>query len=103
VFILGVPIFDTTLVTLSRARRGLVPFASPGKDHTSHRLSNLGLGHKGAVLALYAAGAVSGGLSLVLSGVSSTAGGVIVAIAVVFAGAGIVALERVEFERQSRS
>jgi UDP-N-acetylmuramyl pentapeptide phosphotransferase/UDP-N-acetylglucosamine-1-phosphate transferase len=32
-FILGVPIFDTALVSISRARRGLVPFTSPGKDH----------------------------------------------------------------------
>ena len=41
VLILGVPIFDTTLVSISRARRGLLPFTSPGKDHTAHRLSNL--------------------------------------------------------------
>src|SRR5204862_1907360 len=34
VFVLAVPIFDTTLVTISRARRGLMPFSSPGKDHT---------------------------------------------------------------------
>src|SRR5271169_4291943 len=54
VLILGVPIFDTTLVSISRSRRGLLPFTSPGKDHTAHRLSNLGLGHRGAVLVLYA-------------------------------------------------
>src|SRR5580698_10177911 len=53
VLIVGVPIFDTTLVSISRARRGLLPFTSPGKDHTAHRLSNLGLGHRGAVLMLY--------------------------------------------------
>ena len=47
VLILGVPIFDTTMVSISRARRGLLPFTSPGKDHTAHRLSNLGLGHQG--------------------------------------------------------
>src|ERR1700675_730046 len=48
VLILGVPIFDTTLVSISRARRGLLPFTSPGKDHTAHRLTTLGLGHRGA-------------------------------------------------------
>src|SRR5450432_3113806 len=53
VLILGVPIFDTTLVSISRARRGLLPFTSPGKDHTAHRLANLGMGHRGAVLAMY--------------------------------------------------
>ena len=35
ILILGVPIFDTTLVSISRARRGLIPFTSPGKDHTA--------------------------------------------------------------------
>src|SRR5271168_2928877 len=48
--ILGVTIFDTTLVTISRSRRGLLPFATPGKDHAAHRLANLGMGHRGAVL-----------------------------------------------------
>src|SRR5580700_3711780 len=52
--ILGVPIFDTTLVSISRSRRGLLPFTTPGKDHTAHRLSNLGLHQRGAVLMLYA-------------------------------------------------
>ena len=33
VLILGVPIFDTTLVSISRSRRGLLPFTSPGKGH----------------------------------------------------------------------
>src|SRR2546429_865532 len=47
--ILGVAIFDTTLVTISRSRRGLLPFATPGKDHVAHRLANLGLGQRGAV------------------------------------------------------
>src|ERR1700681_889615 len=60
VLILGVTIFDTTLVTISRARRGLLPFATPGKDHAAHRLSNLGLGHRGSVLSLYLLGAFSG-------------------------------------------
>ena len=41
VLILGVPIFDTTLIVVSRIRRGLVPFASPGKDHAAHRLARI--------------------------------------------------------------
>src|SRR5260370_1394650 len=63
ILILGVTIFDTTLVTISRSRRGLLPFATPGKDHAAHRLSNLGLGHRGAVLTLYLLGAIGGGRS----------------------------------------
>src|SRR5579864_5919755 len=42
VLVLGATIFDTTLVTISRSRRGLLPFATPGKDHSAHRLANLG-------------------------------------------------------------
>jgi UDP-GlcNAc:undecaprenyl-phosphate GlcNAc-1-phosphate transferase len=53
VLILGATIFDTTLVTVSRSRRGLLPFAAPGKDHVAHRLANLGLGQRGAVLTMY--------------------------------------------------
>jgi len=64
VLILGATIFDTTLVTISRSRRGLLPFASPGQDHAAHRLANLGLGQRGAVLTMYMVGALSGSLAL---------------------------------------
>src|SRR5262249_47493867 len=62
--ILGVTIFDTTLVTISRSRRGLLPFTTPGKDHAAHRLANLGFGQRGAVLALYSLGALCGGTAV---------------------------------------
>ncbi len=52
VLVLGVPLFDTTLVTLSRIRRG-IPISRGGKDHFSHRLVALGLTKREAVLALY--------------------------------------------------
>src|ERR1700690_762284 len=64
ILILSATIFDTTLVTVSRSRRGLLPFATPGKDHSAHRLANLGLGQRGAVLAMYTAGAVCGGAAV---------------------------------------
>lgn len=67
ILVLAVPIFDTTLVTISRSRRGLLPFASPGKDHTAHRLANLRLGQRGAVLVIYSVGMVFGGLAVGLS------------------------------------
>src|SRR5207253_9421380 len=71
ILILGVTIFDTTLVTISRSRRGLLPFATPGKDHAAHRLSNLGLGHRGAVLTVYLLGAIVGGAALFVSHLST--------------------------------
>lgn len=51
-FILGLPIFDMTLVTFSRLRRGLSPNTA-GKDHTSHRLVAMGFSQREAVLILY--------------------------------------------------
>lgn len=50
--ILGLPIFDTSLVVFSRLRRHLPPLRG-GKDHTSHRLVALGLSRREAVLVLY--------------------------------------------------
>lgn len=52
VFILGLPIFDTTLVVISRLRRGVSPNTA-GKDHTSHRLVQMGFNQREAVLILY--------------------------------------------------
>jgi UDP-GlcNAc:undecaprenyl-phosphate GlcNAc-1-phosphate transferase len=59
VLVLGVPIFDTTLVVFSRIRRGLHP-ATPGKDHTSHRLVRMGFTQREAVMLLYLAGGMLG-------------------------------------------
>jgi UDP-GlcNAc:undecaprenyl-phosphate GlcNAc-1-phosphate transferase len=52
ILILAVPIFDTTLVTLSRLRRG-VPISSGGRDHLSHRLVRLGMSVRQAVGTIY--------------------------------------------------
>ncbi len=98
--ILVVPVFDTALVTISRARRGLLPFATPGKDHAAHRLSNLGLGQRGAVLALYLLGAAGGGAALLLSYLSprNTVFSASAAISAVLLG--VLYLERAPYERQ---
>ncbi len=62
--VLALPIFDTTLVFLSRLRRGKNPLTTPGKDHISHRLAFLLGSRREAVLVCYLiAGAV--GLSSV--------------------------------------
>jgi UDP-GlcNAc:undecaprenyl-phosphate GlcNAc-1-phosphate transferase len=100
VLILGVPIFDTTLISISRARRGLLPFASPGKDHAAHRLANLGLGHRGAVLTLYSAG-LAFGLSawLIIRLPERAVLSLAVAVVLVMLVA-LAALERAPYERQ---
>jgi UDP-GlcNAc:undecaprenyl-phosphate GlcNAc-1-phosphate transferase len=52
VLVLGIPIFDTTLVVVSRLRRGLNPTTHPGKDHFSHRLVAMGLSQREAVMVI---------------------------------------------------
>ncbi|MGE3191127.1 MAG: MraY family glycosyltransferase, partial [Vicinamibacterales bacterium] len=52
VLVLLIPIFDTTLVTLSRLLSGRSP-AEGGKDHSSHRLVAMGLSERAAVLLLW--------------------------------------------------
>ncbi len=63
VLLLAVPIFDTTLVTVSRWRRGHNPLTTPGNDHLSHRLRRRGLSERGVALAIYAAGALGAALA----------------------------------------
>jgi UDP-GlcNAc:undecaprenyl-phosphate/decaprenyl-phosphate GlcNAc-1-phosphate transferase len=100
VLILSATIFDTTLVTISRSRRGLLPFATPGKDHSAHRLANLGMGQRGAVLLMYLAGAICGTAGVVVTYLST---GPAAAIGVAVLAAMLVAiawLERAPYERQ---
>lgn len=62
VLVMGVPVFDTTLVFLSRLRRGKNPLTTPGKDHISHRLAFLTGSRREAVLLCYL---MAGALGLV--------------------------------------
>jgi UDP-GlcNAc:undecaprenyl-phosphate/decaprenyl-phosphate GlcNAc-1-phosphate transferase len=103
VLVLGATIFDTTLVTISRSRRGLLPFASPGQDHSAHRLANLGLGQRGAVLTMYIVGATSGVLALLVSYLPISISIGVLAVALLAGAAGIAYLERAPYERQART
>ena len=60
IMVMGVPIFDTTLVFISRLRRGKNPLTTPGKDHTSHRLVALGFTAREAVMIHYLLGGMFG-------------------------------------------
>jgi UDP-GlcNAc:undecaprenyl-phosphate/decaprenyl-phosphate GlcNAc-1-phosphate transferase len=100
--ILGAAIFDTTLVTISRSRRGFLPFTTPGKDHAAHRLANLGWGQRGAVLAMYSLGALTGGAAVLVAYLPLRAAATVVVIALVLAVLAVALLERVPYERQTR-
>lgn len=66
VFVLGVPILDTTLVTLVRKFHGR-KVSEGGRDHLSHRLVALGMSERRAVGVLWAVAAAFGGVALAAS------------------------------------
>jgi UDP-GlcNAc:undecaprenyl-phosphate/decaprenyl-phosphate GlcNAc-1-phosphate transferase len=101
ILILGATIFDTTLITISRSRRGLIPFTTPGKDHTAHRLANL-WDQRGAVLAMYSLGAVSGGAAVLVTYLPPALALTIAAIAVILTLGGVALLERAPYEPQKQ-
>jgi UDP-GlcNAc:undecaprenyl-phosphate GlcNAc-1-phosphate transferase len=92
-FLLGLPIFDMTLVVFSRLRRGLSP-ATPGKDHTSHRLVRLGFTPREAVLILYLISGILGMMALFITQATLVEGYVLGAIGAVLGGGCILWLER---------
>jgi UDP-GlcNAc:undecaprenyl-phosphate GlcNAc-1-phosphate transferase len=64
--ILGVPIIDTFWIIIRRIASGTSPF-EPDRGHLHHRLLDLGLSHRGAVLLIYAMSIGLGVAGLVLS------------------------------------
>jgi UDP-GlcNAc:undecaprenyl-phosphate GlcNAc-1-phosphate transferase len=65
IFVLFIPIFDATFVTILRKLSGRAA-SQGGRDHTSHRLVALGLSEKRAVLLLYGLAATSGLLAVLV-------------------------------------
>jgi len=93
VFVLGLPIFDTTLVVLSRLRRR-VPFYVGGKDHLSHRLVRMGLTTREAVMALYLIAGASGVLAIFVTQADLLEAYVVAGVAAVAALVALWKLER---------
>jgi UDP-GlcNAc:undecaprenyl-phosphate GlcNAc-1-phosphate transferase len=100
-FILGATIFDTTLISISRSRRGFLPFTTPGKDHTAHRLSNLFNSQRSAVLTMYALGAIFGLLALAISHLSARPAYTVAALAGAAVLGAVALLEQAPYERQT--
>src|SRR5215831_4144005 len=61
--VLLIPIFDTTLVTISRMLSGR-PTSVGGRDHTSHRLVAIGLSERSAVSLLWLLAAAGGAIGV---------------------------------------
>ncbi len=91
--VLAVPIFDTTLVTISRLKRHLNPLTTPGTDHTSHRLTYAGLTRHEAVLVLYVVAFIVGLVAIFVTRATLLEGYIVGGITGV---AGLYALWRLE-------
>ncbi|MEM8860380.1 MAG: MraY family glycosyltransferase, partial [Chloroflexota bacterium] len=93
-FVLGVTLFDLALVTVSRLLRGVNPLTTAGKDHTSHRLTELGFTQREAVLILYLFSGMMGMIAVFITQASVLEGYVIGGIVAILCIIGISALER---------
>ncbi len=96
VVVLGLPIFDTALVVVSRLRRGLNPLTTPGKDHVSHRLVRMGATQREAVLTLYLVCCALGVVAMFLTQASILEGYFVGALLVLVALYGLWRLEQVQ-------
>jgi len=100
VVVLGLPIFDTTLVVFTRLREHRSP-AQGGKDHTSHRLAGLGMAQRGAVLTIYAICTILGFTAIALSNASIEEGRIIGVVLALVAGIAFATLELI-YSRSKR-
>jgi UDP-GlcNAc:undecaprenyl-phosphate/decaprenyl-phosphate GlcNAc-1-phosphate transferase len=66
IVVLGVPIFDTTLIVISRLQRRISPLRA-GLDHSSHRLVRVGVPRTAVVTLHYLAAAVCGALGVAIA------------------------------------
>ncbi|HEY0072051.1 MAG TPA: MraY family glycosyltransferase [Chloroflexia bacterium] len=98
VLVLGVPLFDTTLVTLSRIRRG-IPISRGGKDHLSHRLVALGYSKREAVMVLYLIQGMLGVAALVVMQADLLEGYIMGAVVLVAAIYGAYRLEKLDLSQ----
>lgn len=72
IFLLAIPILDTTVAVLSRIRRDISPFQG-GQDHLSHRLIRAGCSRRTAAFSLWGLSAIFAVIPLLISNsVSST-------------------------------
>jgi UDP-GlcNAc:undecaprenyl-phosphate GlcNAc-1-phosphate transferase len=92
ILLMGVPIFDTTLIVYSRLRRGR-PVYRAGQDHTYHRLVGLGLDSNRAALTMQFAAGFLGCLAFITLSLPVLAANIIFAACLIAGAAGIVVLD----------
>lgn len=72
IIVLGLPIFDTAMVFISRTRRG-VSFFRGGVDHTTHRLARLGISRLSVALVVSLISGALGLIAIFVTGASNKA------------------------------
>lgn len=77
IFLLGIPILDTSVAVIKRMSRGVSPFQG-GRDHLSHRLMRLGLDKRSAVAILWFASSIFSLIAILLSSFASNLSSIIV-------------------------
>ncbi|MBN2471065.1 MAG: undecaprenyl/decaprenyl-phosphate alpha-N-acetylglucosaminyl 1-phosphate transferase [Anaerolineae bacterium] len=97
--VLGLPIFDISLVVFTRLREGRSP-AEAGKDHTSHRLNQMGLSPRRTVLVLYGVCIAFGLDAIVVNRLAPNAAEVIVIITLVVVALAFIGLEYFRIQQQ---
>jgi len=93
VFLFALPIFDMSLVVISRVRRGISP-TTAGRDHTSHRLVNFGFSPREVALILYLITGISGMMALFITQANIIEGYMVGGIAAILGLSAIYWLER---------
>ncbi len=96
IMVLGVPIFDTALVTFSRIRQG-IPVYQAAWDHTYHRLCALGLEPARAVFAMHLMAIVLGFASFIALNAKPMIGNIIFGSSVLL---GMALIAFFEFRKQ---
>ena len=79
VFLLAVPILDTTVAVISRICRHISPFQG-GQDHLSHRVIRAGFSRKQAALSLWILSAIYAAIAIFISRVNSIVEGYLIAV-----------------------
>ncbi len=72
IFLLAMPILDTTVAVTSRIKRSLSPFQG-GQDHLSHRLIRAGYSRRSAAFSLWGLSALFGSVAILISHVGGVA------------------------------
>jgi UDP-GlcNAc:undecaprenyl-phosphate GlcNAc-1-phosphate transferase len=93
ILLLGVPIFDTTLVVYSRLRRRQ-PVYQAARDHTYHRLVAMGVSSSRAVLTMHGIGLLLGCAAFIALNLSPLIATGTFALVLLLGAAAVIFLER---------